>query len=239
MAKLSVVDLSGAQVGELDVADDVFAAEVKEHLLWEVVRSQRAKRRAGTASTKGRSEIARTKDKLYRQKGTGNARHGSRRANVFRGGGVTFGPKPRTYKVGVNKKVMAGALRSALSLRAQAGDLVVIKEFAGEQIKTKALASALAGLSAPQALLVDGGDNRWLRLSSRNLATASFLDVRGLNVYDILRFPKLLISEASLRQVEARLSAVERGPTPPTPAESAADPSAAEPAAESAPGGDA
>lgn len=236
MAKLSVVDLSGAQVGELDVADEVFAAEVKEHLLWEVVRFQRAKKRAGTACTKGRSDIARTKDKLYRQKGTGNARHGSRRANVFRGGGVTFGPKPRKYEIGVNKKAMAGALRSALSLRAQAGDLVVVKEFAGEQIKTKALASALVGLSAPQALLVDGGDNRWLRLSSRNLATASFLDVRGLNVYDILRFPKLLISEASLRQVEARLSAGKRKPAP-TPATSA--PTEAEPAAEAAPGGDA
>lgn len=207
MAKLSVIDLSGAQVGELTVADEVFATEVKEHLLWEAVRSLRAKKRAGTANTKGRSEIARTKDKLYRQKGTGNARHGSRRANVFRGGGVTFGPKPRRYAVGVNKKAMAGALRSALSLRAQAGDLLVIKEFTGEEIKTKALAAALDGLQAPRALLVDGGENRWLRLSSRNLARASFLDVRGLNVYDILRFPKLLISESSLRQVESRLSA--------------------------------
>ncbi|MCA9711093.1 MAG: 50S ribosomal protein L4, partial [Myxococcales bacterium] len=133
------------------------------------------------------------------------ARHGSRRANVFRGGGVTFGPKPRKYVVGVNKKAMAGALRSALTLRAQSGDLLVIKEFAGEQVKTKVLAQALTGLQAPRALLVDAGDNRWLRLSSRNLASASFLDVRGLNVYDILRFPKLLISEASLRQVESRL----------------------------------
>jgi len=207
MAKLSVIDLSGAQVGELDVADDVFAAEVKEHLLWEAVRSQRAAKRAGSANTKGRSDVARTKAKLYRQKGTGNARHGSRRANVFRGGGVTFGPKPRKYKVGVNKKAMAGALRSALSLRAQAGDLVVVKEFAGEEVKTKVLAAALQRLEAPRALLVDGGDNNWLRLSSRNLADANFLDVRGLNVYDILRFPKLLISEACVRQVESRLSA--------------------------------
>jgi len=206
MAKLSVIDLSGAQVGELDVADDVFAAEVKEHLLWEVVRSQRAAKRAGSANTQGRSEVSRTKAKLYRQKGTGNARHGSRRANVFRGGGVTFGPKPRKYTVGVNKKVMAGALRSALTLRAQAGDLLVVKEFTGEEVKTKVLAQALDRLEAPRALLVDGGDNRWLRLSSRNLADANFLDVRGLNVYDILRYPKLLISEAGLRQVESRLT---------------------------------
>lgn len=206
MAKLSVVDLTGAAVGELDVADDVFAAEVKEHLLWEVVRMQRAAKRAGTASTKGRADINRTKDKLYKQKGTGNARHGSRRANVFRGGGVVHGPKPHKYELSVNKKAMAGALRSALSLRAKSGDLVVVKEFAGAEVKTKALAQALATLQAPKALLVDGSDNQWLRLSSRNLSDANFLDVRGLNVYDILRYPKLLISETSLRQVEARLS---------------------------------
>ncbi len=205
MAKLNVIDLTGAQVGELDVADDVFAAEVKEHLLWEAVRVQRAAKRSGSANTKGRAEINRTKAKLYRQKGTGNARHGSRRANVFRGGGVVFGPLPRKYHVGMNKKAMAGALRSALSLRAQAGDLMVVRDFTGAEVKTKALAEALTKMSAPKALLVDGGDNRWLQLSSRNLAASSYLDVRGLNVYDILRFPKLLISETSLRQVEARL----------------------------------
>ena len=206
MAKLSIVDLGGAQVGELEVADEVFGADVKEHLLWEVVRHQRAAKRAGSANTKGRAEIARTKDKLYKQKGTGNARHGSRRANVFRGGGVVHGPKPHKYVLHVNKKAMAGALRSALSLRAREGDLVVVKEFSGAEVKTKALAEALDKLQTPKALLVDGGENRWLRLSSRNLADANFLDVRGLNVYDILRFPKLLMSEASLREVEARLS---------------------------------
>ncbi|MEM7159814.1 MAG: 50S ribosomal protein L4 [Myxococcota bacterium] len=205
MAKLSVIDLTGAQVGELDVADDVFAAEVKEHLLWEVVRSQRAAKRAGSANTQGRSDVSRTKAKLYRQKGTGNARHGSRRANVFRGGGVTHGPQPRKYNVGVNKKAMAGALRSALSLRAQNGDLIVVKEFNGPEVKTKALLEALNKLEAPKALLVDG-DNRWLQLSSRNLADANFLDVGGLNVYDILLYPKLLISEVSLRKLEARLT---------------------------------
>jgi large subunit ribosomal protein L4 len=206
MAKLSVIDLTGSSVGELDVADDVFAAEVKEHLLWEVVRFQRAARRAGTACTKGRADIARTKAKLYKQKGTGNARHGSRRSNVFRGGGVVHGPKPHKYELDVNKKVMAGALRSALSLRAKAGDLVVVKELTAPETKTKVLAQALVRLAAPNALIVDSGDNQWLRTTAKNLADADFLDVRGLNVYDILRFPKLLISEASLRQIEARLT---------------------------------
>jgi large subunit ribosomal protein L4 len=206
MAKLNVTDLAGANLGEIDVADEVFAAEVKEHLLWEVVRHQRAARRAGTHNTKTRAEIHITGKKMTKQKGTGGARHGSRRANIFKGGGSVHGPHPRKYGFGVNKKVMAGALRSALSLRAQAGDLIVIREPALPEIKTKALFQALSTLKAPKALVVDSGDNKNLRMSARNLATSSFLDVRGLNVYDILRFPKLLISEASLRTIEARLN---------------------------------
>jgi large subunit ribosomal protein L4 len=205
MAKLNVIDLSGKNVGEIDVDDAVFGAEVKEHLLWEVVRHQRAKARAGTASAKTRSEVAITKAKIYRQKGTGNARHGSRRSVIFRGGGVVHGPKPRAYDVGVNKKVVAGALRSALSMRAQNGDLVVFKDFTGEKPQTKALASALGAASADKALIVDAADNRWLQLSARNLSDAAYIAEGGLNVHDILRYPKLLISEASLRKVEERL----------------------------------
>lgn len=207
MAKLIVKDLTGTQVGEIDVADVVFAAPVKEHLLWEVVRYQRAARRAGTHFTKTRAEVWVTGKKMTKQKGTGGARHGSRRANIFRGGGSVFGPRPRKYDFHVNKKVMAGALRTALTLRAQSGNLVVVRDFALPEIKTKSLVQALGALNAPKALVVDGGDNTNLRMSARNLADSSFLDVRGLNVYDILRFPKLLISESSLRQIEARLSA--------------------------------
>ncbi|RMG96133.1 MAG: 50S ribosomal protein L4 [Deltaproteobacteria bacterium] len=206
MAKFPVIDLQGAQVGELEVSDDVFAAPVREHLLWEAVRVLRARKRAGTAKVKSRGEIARTKKKMYRQKGTGNARHGNARVNVFRGGGQVHGPVPRKYDLHMNRKAMAGALKSALSLRAQEGDLVVVKAFEGPEIKTKLLVEALERIGAPRALLVDAGDNRWLKLSSRNLPSASFLDERGLNVYDILRFPKLVVSEASLRAIDARLS---------------------------------
>lgn len=206
MAKLDVIDLTGQKLGELDVADEVFATEVKEHLLWEAVRVQRARKRAGTASIKTRAEVAYTKDKAYRQKGTGNARHGSKRSVIFRGGGVVHGPKPRAFNVGMNKKAMAGALKSALTVRANAGNLLVVKKFEGEEIKTKKLAAALAGLEASRALLVDTGDNRWLELSSRNLADADYLDVRGVNVYDVLRHPKMLISEDGIRQLEARLT---------------------------------
>lgn len=206
MAKLNVTDLAGNSLGEIEVADAVFAAPVKEHLLWEVVRYQRAARRAGTHCTQTRAEVSITGKKMTKQKGTGGARHGSRRSNIFRGGGAVHGPRPRSYAFSVNKKVMAGALRSVLSLRAQAGDLMVIRELALPEIKTKGLFQALNALKAPKALVVDSGENKNLRISARNLATSSFLDVRGLNVYDIMRFPKLLISESSLRAVEARLN---------------------------------
>jgi len=206
MAKLNVKDLAGKDIGEIEVSDAVFAADVKEHLLWEVVRYQRAAKRGGNAKTKERSEVHGTHAKMYRQKGTGNARHGARLVNVFRGGGQVHGPRPRSYAFHVNKKVMAGALRSALSLRAGAGKIVVIRDFSVEDGKTKNLSSALAKLDTPKALLVDGGSNDSLKRSSRNLKDANFLDVHGLNVYDILRYPCLLISESSLREVEARLS---------------------------------
>jgi large subunit ribosomal protein L4 len=205
MAKLSVKDLKGKDVGKIDVSDAVFAAEVKEHLLWQIVRWQRAKRRAGSAKTKERNEVHGTHTKMYRQKGTGNARHGARRVNVFRGGGVVHGPRPRSYEFSINKKERDGALRSALSLRAQDGGLVVIKDFEVPDAKTKNLAAALNSLEADKALLVDSGENLSLKRSSSNLPDADFLDVRGLNVYDILRHPKLLISESSLREVESRL----------------------------------
>ena len=206
MAKLNVIDLAGASLGEIEVSDEVFAAPVKEHLLWEVVRHQRAARRAGTHSTKTRAEIHITGKKMTKQKGTGGARHGSRRANIFKGGGQVHGPRPHKYILNVNKKAMAGALRSALTVRASKGDLIVVRELSLPEIKTKALFQTLAKLQAPKTLLVDSGDNKNLRISAQNLATSSFLDVRGLNVYDILRFPKLLISETSLRTIEARLT---------------------------------
>ncbi|EDM76435.1 50S ribosomal protein L4 [Plesiocystis pacifica SIR-1] len=205
MAKLNVKDLEGNDVAEIEVSDEVFAAEVKEHLLWEVVRWQRAKKRAGTAKTKERSEVHGTRSKMYRQKGTGNARHGSRRVNVFRGGGQVHGPRPRDYTFSVNKKARAGALRSALSLRASEGNLVVIRDFEVPDAKTRNLAAALGKLNAPKSLLVDGGDNMSLARSARNLPTAQHIVPEGVNVYDILRFPKLLISESSLRALEARL----------------------------------
>jgi len=210
MAKLNVIDLEGQGLGEIEVADEVFATEVKEHLLWEVVRWQCAKRRAGTAKTKERWEINATGAKMYKQKGTGNARHHSRRPNIFRGGGQVFGPRPRSYEFDVNKKVRSSALRSALSLRAAAGNLLVVRDFTVPESKTRNLHRALTKLDAIKSLLVDVETNESLRRSARNLPNAQHLPPEGLNVYDILRFPKLLISEASLRTIEARLNSSKR-----------------------------
>jgi large subunit ribosomal protein L4 len=211
MAKLNVKDLEGNDVGSIDVADEVFAAEVKEHLLWEVVRWQRAKARAGTAKVKERSEVHGTHAKMFKQKGTGNARHGSRRVNVFRGGGQVHGPRPRSYEFGMNKKARSGALRSALSLRASEGNLTVIRDFAVTDAKTKHLVQALTKLDAQHALLCDDGGNVSLRRSSSNLQKVLHIAPEGLNVYDILRHPKLLISETALRLVESRL--LQTGPS--------------------------
>lgn len=206
MPKLNVIDLEGKNVGTINVSDEVFQSEVKEHLLWEVVRWQRAKKRAGTAKTKERSEVHGTHGKMYKQKGTGNARHSSKRVNLWRGGGQSHGPRPRSYAFSMNKKAVRGALCSALSLRVSQDALLVVKDMSVTDGKTKNLASALHKLEAPKALLVDSGENATLKRSSKNLAQANFLDDRGLNVYDILKHPKLLISETSLRELDARLT---------------------------------
>ena len=206
MPKLNIIDMDGKNVGTIDVSDSVFSSEIKEHLLWEVVRWQRAKKRAGTAKTKERSEVHGTHGKMYKQKGTGNARHSSRRVNLWRGGGQSHGPRPRSYAFSVNKKAVRGALCSALSLRVSQEALIVVKDMSVSDGKTKNLASALGKLDANKALLVDSGENLSLKRSSKNLPTANYLDPRGLNVYDILRHPKLLISETSLRELDARLS---------------------------------
>jgi large subunit ribosomal protein L4 len=159
MAKLKVIDLSGKSVGDIELDDAVFGAPIKEHLLWEVVRAQRAAKRRGTAKVKGRSEVNLTKDKYIKQKGSGGARHGNKRVNLYPKGGRVHGPVPHLYILHVNKKAMAGALRSVLSLRAQSGDLLVVKELTGAQPKTKLLASALKANNAERALLVDEVSN--------------------------------------------------------------------------------
>lgn len=209
MATIDVKSLDGKKVGSVDLDDSVFGVEVNEHLLWEVVKAQRAKRRAGTHSTKRRDEVRGGGKKPYKQKGTGNARQGSTRAPHYVGGGKVFTPKPRDYEYHVPKKVMAGALRSALSLRAKEQKIVVVDSFTLDAPKTKLVDKALTTLGAKSALLVDGA-NETLKKSTRNLQHAKYLAPEGLNVYDVLDHETLIMSRSTLDAVTARLKGTPR-----------------------------
>jgi large subunit ribosomal protein L4 len=199
--KIEVKNTQGQGVGSVDLDDAVFGADVNEHLLWEAVKWQLAKRRAGTASTKRMSEIRGTNKKIWKQKGTGQARHGSRKAPIFVGGGSAFGPKPRDYSYDLPRKVKKAALRSALSLRASEQKIVVLDSFDTDG-KTKSVASALAALGAgKKALIIDAKSNEQLVRGARNLPKSQWLAPEGLNVYDILRHDVLVLTQAALQQV--------------------------------------
>lgn len=205
MATLPVYNLSREEVGTIEVSDAIFAAEVNQHLFYEVVKWQMARRRAGTASTKGRSEVAGGGRKPYRQKGTGRARQGSRRAPNHVGGGVVHGPRPRSYAYRINKKVRRGALRSALSLRASQERLIVVQELTFAEPKTKVAASIFDLLAQGNALVVDG-PNTNLQLSVRNLPKVKYLNVDGFNLYDVLNHRFLVLSEPMVRRLEGALA---------------------------------
>ncbi len=209
MAKIEVKNLDGKGVGEIDLDDRVFGVDVNEHLLWEAVKMQRAKQRAGTHSTKRRNEVRGGGKKPYKQKGTGNARQGSIRAPHYVGGGKVFTPKPRDYEYHVPKKVMAGALRSALSLRAKEQKLIVVESFTLDAPKTKIIVQAIDKLGGGSALLVDG-KNETLKKSTRNLPKAKYVATEGLNVYDVLDHERLIMSRSTLDAVTARLKGAPR-----------------------------
>jgi large subunit ribosomal protein L4 len=204
MAKIEIKNLSGKTVGDVELDDSVFGVDVNEHLLWEVVKAQRAKRRAGTHSTKRRDEVRGGGKKPYKQKGTGNARQGSSRAPHYVGGGKVFTPKPRDYEYHVPKKVMAGALRSALSLRAKEQKLVVVDSFTLDAPKTKLVSAAIAALGAGTALIVDQ-KNETLKKSTRNLPSAKYLATEGINVYDVLDHETLILTRPTLDAITERL----------------------------------
>lgn len=206
MATVDVINMQGDKVGQLELSDEVFNAPVKEHLLWEVVVSQLAGRRRGTASTKTRAEVAGAKKKVYRQKGTGNARHGTIRAPIYVGGGRAHGPKPRSYVQRTPKKVRRGALVSALSLRQQQQKLVVFDNLDLAEIKTKRMAELLGKLGIETGLFVDDKGNERLIKSVRNLAKAKYLAPEGVNVYDVLKYKTLLCTREGAKRLEERLS---------------------------------
>ena len=205
MPAVDIVNQQGEKVGQMDLADAIFGAPVKDYLLWEVVKAQRASWRKGTASTKGRSEVKGSTHKLYRQKGTGRARQGSVRSPVHVGGGTVFGPKPRKYDKKVPKKVRRGALISALSLRAAESRLVVVDDLSLGEIKTKRMARVLDALGVESGLIVESRENDELIKSVRNLARSKYIAPEGLNVYDLLKYPALVVSASAVKQIEERL----------------------------------
>jgi len=205
--QIDIVNIEGKKVGELALADAVFGAKVKDYLLWELVKAQQAAKRAGTHATKTRAHVRGGGKKPYKQKGTGNARQGSSRAPNHVGGGKVWGPHPRDYSYTVPKKVKRAALISALSLRAKEKKIVVIDKLAFDAPKTKRLAGILKTLGIASALLVDGKENKNLSKSAANLPSHRYIAPEGLNVYDILRHPGLVIAADAVKTVEARLAA--------------------------------
>ncbi|EYF00622.1 50S ribosomal protein L4 [Chondromyces apiculatus] len=203
--KVTVYNLKREAVGELDLSDDVFGAEVKEHLFYEVVKAQLASRRAGTKATKERSAVAGSTKKLYRQKGTGRARQGSIRAPHHPGGGHAHALSPQDWSYRPPRKVRIGALKSALSLFAKENRLIVLDTLELPEIKTKALVSTLEALQAgKKSLVVDSPSNEKLVKSIRNLAEHQFLPPEGVNVYDLLRHDHLVVSRDAAKALEAR-----------------------------------
>jgi large subunit ribosomal protein L4 len=205
MAKVDVFNLKREKVGELELSDEVFAAEVKEHLFHEVVTAQLASRRAGTSAAKERAAVRGSSKKIYRQKGTGRSRHGSIRAPSFVGGGRAHPPKPQDWSYRPPRRVRIGALRGALSLFLKEGRMIVVDDIALPEIKTKELAGVLQQLQAASStLVVDAKDNEKLRLSIRNMAENQFLPPEGVNVYDLLRHDHLVLSKDAAKALEAR-----------------------------------
>jgi large subunit ribosomal protein L4 len=206
MAKVSVYNLDKQQVGELELSDAIFGAEVNEALIYDVLKAQLASRRAGTAKVKIRAEVSGSTRKLYRQKGTGAARHGGIRASHYVGGGKAHGPQPRDYSYRPPRKMRAGALVSALSLKLKQGQLVVLDTFELSEIKTKRLQQILKTFNAGSALIVDALGNENLKLSARNLQKTQFLPPEGVNLYDVLRHENLVLTKNAATQLQNRLA---------------------------------
>lgn len=205
MAAVDVLNRSGEKVSEVNLSDEIFTVPVKKSVLHDVVRMQLTARRLGTAVVKGRSDVAGSTRKLYRQKGTGNARSGGIKSPLRRGGGVIFGPVQRSYEHKVNKKVKSLAMKMALSSKLQNNELFVIDSFGLNQIKTKEFVNVTRNLGLNNVLIVTNEDDRYLFLSAQNVPEIKVLKTEGLNVYDLLKYDNLLLVESSILSIEGRL----------------------------------
>ena len=207
MPTIDILDLNNQKVGELELADEVFGAEVNEALLYEAVRQYQAGQRAGTHKTKVRSEVAGSGKKLWKQKGTGRARMGSIRSPIWRHGGTVHGPVPRDYSYKLPRKMVLGALRSALSAKVRDGELKVIQQFNLPDHKTKTAMNALANVAEGRTVLViDNGENRNLTLGVRNLDGVTLMPTKDVNAYQLLAHRSVLLSEAAARKFSEALA---------------------------------
>lgn len=207
MPSVNIFNLDNEAVGSLDLPDAVFGAAVNDHLLYEAVRHHLAGLRGGNAKTKTRHEVSGSGKKLWRQKGTGRARMGSIRSPLWRHGGTVHGPQPRDYSYKLPRKMLLGALRSALSAKLRDGELKVVQAFTFADHKTKTAAGALKKLEAVKTVLVvDAGENRNLELSTRNIPGVKVVLTKDVNVYDLLGHERVLLSEPAARKLSEGLA---------------------------------
>lgn len=203
--KIELKGLDSKSLGELDLPDEIFACTPRADILQRAVVSQLASKRAGTHKSKGRGEITGSTKKIMAQKGSGGARHGTRKVNIFRGGGTAHGPRPRDYSYRLPKKVRVLALRLALSDRALGKNLLVLDKAQSTDGKTKTLAVQLKNLNLASALIVDSDFQKEFALSARNIPNVNLLPSEGLNVYDIMRHDTLVLTKAAVDKIEERL----------------------------------
>jgi large subunit ribosomal protein L4 len=207
MPSVNVVDLNNATVGSIELADAVFGAEINEALIYEAVKQHTAAQRSGTAATKTRHEVSGSGKKLWKQKGTGRARMGSIRSPLWRHGGTVHGPQPRSYEYKLPRKMLLGALRSALSAKLRDGELRVVRAFELNDHKTKNLSVVFGKLEAKKSiLLVESGDNLNLTRASRNLKTVKLVPTKDVNVYDLLKYQEVLLTEPAARKLSEALA---------------------------------
>jgi large subunit ribosomal protein L4 len=205
MTVADVYNLQNQKVSEVELKDEVFAVHIKKHVLHQVVVGQLSRRRAGTAATKGRSDVKCSGNKLYRQKGTGRARVGGGSSPTRRGGGVAFGPSPRDYSQKIPKKVRRSALCMALTDKVQDNHLTIVEDFSLPEIKTKHFVETLRRFDVKKALIVTGGKSENLEKSSKNVPLVKVMRYEGLNVYDLLRYDHLFIEQPAVQRIEEAL----------------------------------
>jgi len=205
MPTVDVYNADREVVGELELSDSVFAVPVKPHVMHEVVLYQLAKRRAGTAKTKGRSEVSGGGRKPWRQKGTGRARAGTIRSPIWRGGGTVHGPRPRSYEVKVSKKMRRSALKMALTQKVADKEMLVVEDFGLERIRTKDFAGMLGRFEVKKTLVVIAGRDEIVEKSARNIPKVKVLPSEGLNVYDLLNHRHVLLTRRTVGMIEEAL----------------------------------